>query len=253
MKLYRVDVTYTFVMTAEDEDEEHVIAALRDGAESKEPETISHTEITKLKDLPYGWEGKSLPWGEQPNGGEKTIQEILEDMEQEQKTKACPTCRGKGWVRDNHNCPDCVEDNTEEDYPEEETEVVSRFCNRCRKLHTLEEVVCRFCQESLIPVVKPIGMPAASEVPYLGECDHVAPRLDAPVEKATRRTIVTPGESQPRCPKCGGIGRIEMGDEVFWVRCESCSYSPQGDNSTLSNYTSEQAWQEWEMVRRECP
>jgi hypothetical protein len=81
MKLYRVDVTYTFVLTAEDEDEEAVMDALRDGARDEEPDMISHREITKLKDLPYGWDGGSLPWGEQPDGSEKTIQEILDDKE----------------------------------------------------------------------------------------------------------------------------------------------------------------------------
>jgi hypothetical protein len=77
MKLYKVHLEYETVIRAESPEaaEREAQYAMRHEIDD-EPSMVFSDEITKLEDLPQGWNAGCRPWGERdPN--DRTIRQIL--------------------------------------------------------------------------------------------------------------------------------------------------------------------------------
>ena len=77
MKLYKVHIEYETVIRAESKEaaEKEAHYAMRYEIDD-EPNVILSDEITKLKDLPTGWNPQCRPWGER-DPQDRTIGEML--------------------------------------------------------------------------------------------------------------------------------------------------------------------------------
>lgn len=73
MPLYKVEVSFEFVVVAENEEEAKIEA--KNEINSNNPD-ISISEVFCESDLPYDWDEEDIPYGCK---GEKTIAEIIDE------------------------------------------------------------------------------------------------------------------------------------------------------------------------------
>lgn len=79
MNLYKVTVTFEAVVAAESADAAVSMFDSGMGEIDDPPDTIEADKIESLEELPHGWDGNCIPWGERdPINPNTTIRQILE-------------------------------------------------------------------------------------------------------------------------------------------------------------------------------
>ena len=76
MKPYKVKVTYETVVIAKSEDEARSSAHYHITGSDECPIYIQSEEVKDLSELPKGWRGGEIPWGD---NDEKTINQYLDE------------------------------------------------------------------------------------------------------------------------------------------------------------------------------
>jgi hypothetical protein len=76
-RLFRVRAVFdTVIIATSEEDARNQVKHGMDEIEDS-PIRISTREIKRREDLPTGWDGKCLPWGKQPLGMDRNIDDFL--------------------------------------------------------------------------------------------------------------------------------------------------------------------------------
>lgn len=80
MNLYKVTVTFEAVVAAESGDAAVSMFDSGMGEIDDPPDTIEADKIESLEELPHGWDGNCIPWGNRDKfpGVNATIRQILE-------------------------------------------------------------------------------------------------------------------------------------------------------------------------------
>lgn len=78
-RIFRVRANFDLVIIARSEDDARNQIKNGMGEIDADPVEVSASEIKRLGDLPSGWDGKCLPWGKQPLGMDRNIEDILSE------------------------------------------------------------------------------------------------------------------------------------------------------------------------------
>lgn len=80
MPLFSVEVTYNIVVRADSESEACNVGPRELMMSDESPNSVLATEVETLHDLPHGWDGSCLPYGER-DSKDRTIAEQLKDSD----------------------------------------------------------------------------------------------------------------------------------------------------------------------------